>query len=96
MTGLEPVGGGALNPSRAAVYMDDARIPDNAGNLPVDEPVVPCGPVGHFSTLPLKACLPGLSRAGIPAEVSRPGGTTRPWRLPRWRGAWRSLPARPR
>jgi pyroglutamyl-peptidase len=41
----------------------------------VDEPVVPGGPVGYFSTLPVKACLQALTRAGIPAEVSQTAGT---------------------
>ncbi|WP_288025295.1 pyroglutamyl-peptidase I [Arthrobacter sp.] len=64
-----------LSLERVAVNVDDARIPDNAGNSPVDEPVVPGGPVGYFSTLPVKACLQALTRAGIPAEVSQTAGT---------------------
>ena len=60
---------------RIAINCDDARIPDNAGNAPVDEPVVPGGPAGYFSTLPVKAALEALGAAGIPAEVSQTAGT---------------------
>ncbi len=60
---------------RIAINCDDARIPDNAGNTPVDEPVVPGAPAGYFSTLPVKAALAALRGAGIPAEVSQTAGT---------------------
>lgn len=60
---------------RIAINCDDARIPDNAGNAPVDEPVVPGGPAAYFSTLPVKAALAALGAAGIPAEVSQTAGT---------------------
>lgn len=60
---------------RIAINCDDARIPDNAGNSPVDQPVVAGGPAGYFSTLPVKAALAALLAAGIPAEVSQTAGT---------------------
>lgn len=55
--------------------MRDARIPDNAGASPVDEPVVPDGPVGHFTSLPVKAMVAALDDAGIPGSVSQTAGT---------------------
>lgn len=64
-----------LSLERVAINVDDARIPGNAGNSPVDGPVTAGGPVGYFSTLPLKASLQALNRAGIPAEVSQTAGT---------------------
>ncbi|HET9348122.1 MAG TPA: pyroglutamyl-peptidase I [Arthrobacter sp.] len=60
---------------RIAINCDDARIPDNAGNAPVDQPVVTGGPAAYFSTLPVKAALADLLAAGIPAEVSQTAGT---------------------
>lgn len=60
---------------RVAVNVDDAAIPDNAGNQPVDLPVVAAGPAGYFSTLPIKACLAAVRAAGIPASVSQSAGT---------------------
>ncbi|OIK07513.1 pyroglutamyl-peptidase I [Streptomyces monashensis] len=60
---------------RVAVNLDDARIPDNAGHRPVDEPVVPGGPAAYFSSLPVKACVAALRTAGVPAAVSHTAGT---------------------
>lgn len=60
---------------RVAINVDDARIPDNAGASPVDEPVVADGPAAYFATLPIKAMLAALRDGGIPAEVSQTAGT---------------------
>lgn len=64
-----------LSLERVAINCDDARIPDNAGNRPIDEPVVPEGPAAYFSTLPVKSALRALQIAGIRAEVSQTAGT---------------------
>jgi pyroglutamyl-peptidase len=64
-----------LSLERVAINCDDARIPDNAGNRPVDEEVVPGGPAAYFSTLPVKAALRALQVAGLRAEVSQTAGT---------------------
>lgn len=64
-----------LSLERVAINVDDARIPDNAGAQPVDEPVVPDGPAAYFSTLPIKAIVAGLREAGFPASVSQTAGT---------------------
>jgi pyroglutamyl-peptidase len=60
---------------RVAINVDDARIPDNAGARPVDQPVVPGGPAAYFSTLPIKAMVAALRAAGLPASVSQTAGT---------------------
>ncbi len=60
---------------RVAINIDDARIPDNAGAQPVDQPVVVGGPVALFSTLPVNALVAGIREAGIPASVSQTAGT---------------------
>lgn len=60
---------------RIAVNVDDARIPDNRGRQPVDEPVVPGAPAAYFSTLPVKAMVAALRGAGLPASVSQTAGT---------------------
>ncbi|MDY0745598.1 pyroglutamyl-peptidase I [Paucibacter sp. R3-3] len=64
-----------LSLERVAINVDDARIPDNAGAQPVDEPVVAGGPAAYFSTLPIKAMAAGLRAAGHPAGVSQTAGT---------------------
>jgi pyroglutamyl-peptidase len=60
---------------RIAINIDDARTPDNAGNSPVDVAIIPDGPAGYFSTLPIKRLLAELHHAGIPAEISQSAGT---------------------
>ncbi|ADI26779.1 pyroglutamyl-peptidase I [Geobacillus sp. C56-T3] len=64
-----------ISVERVAVNINDARIPDNEGHQPIDEPVVPGGPVGYWSTLPVKAIVHELRRHGIPASVSYTAGT---------------------
>ena len=65
----------AITPERVAINIRDARIPDNAGASPVDEPVVPGAPVGRFSTLPVKAMVAALEADEVPAVVSQTAGT---------------------
>jgi pyroglutamyl-peptidase len=64
-----------LSLERVAINLDDARIPDNAGAQPIDEPVLAGAPAAYFSTLPIKAMVAGLRSAGIPAAVSHTAGT---------------------
>ena len=64
-----------LSLERVAINVDDARIADNAGAQPVDEPVVAGGPVAYFATLPIKAMVAALREAGFPASVSQTAGT---------------------
>lgn len=64
-----------LSLERVAINVDDARIPDNAGQQPVDVPVIAEGPAAYFSTLPIKAMREALRSAGFPVEVSQTAGT---------------------
>ncbi|MEV1117072.1 pyroglutamyl-peptidase I [Actinosynnema sp. NPDC049800] len=64
-----------ITPERVAVNLDDARIPDNAGAQPIDEPVVRGGPAAYFTGLPVKACVAAVAAEGIPASVSHSAGT---------------------
>lgn len=64
-----------ITPERIAVNVRDARIPDNAGASPVDEPVVAGGPVGYFSSLPIKAMVAALTVDAVPGSVSQTAGT---------------------
>ncbi|GAA2595276.1 pyroglutamyl-peptidase I [Streptomyces axinellae] len=64
-----------LTVERVAINVDDARIPDNAGAQPVDEPVIADGPAAYFSSLPIKACVAAARGAGVPASVSQTAGT---------------------
>lgn len=60
---------------RVAINVDDARIPDNRGQQPVDVPVVADGPAAWFSSLPIKAMVAAMKEAGVPASVSQTAGT---------------------
>ncbi len=64
-----------LSVERVAINVDDAPIMDNAQCQLVDEAVVQGGPVGYFSTLPIKAIVTALRAAGLPASVSQTAGT---------------------
>ena len=68
-------GRSAISLERVAINICDARIPDNAGAQPVDEPVLADGPAGYFSTLPIKAMRQDLQEAGIACEVSQTAGS---------------------
>jgi pyroglutamyl-peptidase len=64
-----------LSLERVAINIDDARIPDNDGNQPIDRPVVVGAPAAYFATLPIKAAVAALREAGLPAAVSNSAGT---------------------
>ncbi|HFI0254165.1 TPA: pyroglutamyl-peptidase I [Streptococcus suis] len=64
-----------LTPERVAINQDDARIPDNEGQQPIDRTIRPDGPAAYFSTLPIKAMVEAIRSAGIPASVSNTAGT---------------------
>lgn len=68
-------GRAVLTLERVAINVDDASIPDNAGNQPVDTPVVPGAPAAYFATLPIKAIAARIRESGLPAAVSNTAGT---------------------
>jgi len=68
-------GTATLAVERIAINVDDARIPDNHGSQPIDEPIVADGPAAYFSTLPIKAVVAELDRLGVAAVVSQTAGT---------------------
>jgi len=60
---------------RIGINCDDARIPDNEGNSPVDEKVFEDGDDAYLLTLPVKAMVKAIQDAGVPASVSNTAGT---------------------
>ena len=68
-------GRAAVTPELIAINRIDARIPDNAGDQPQGAAVVPGGPDGLFSTLPVKAMVAAIRAAGVPASLSYSAGT---------------------
>jgi pyroglutamyl-peptidase len=65
----------AINLERVALNVNDAPQPDNAGVLASGDPIEADGPVGYWSTLPLKTMLEALAARGIPAVISNHAGT---------------------
>lgn len=64
-----------LTPERVAINQDDARIPDNEGNQPIDVAIQEDGQPAYFTKLPIKAMVEAMKNAGIPASVSNTAGT---------------------
>nr|WP_315522230.1 pyroglutamyl-peptidase I [Olegusella massiliensis] len=64
-----------LTVERIGVNLIDARIPDNSGNQPKDQCIVPQGPDALFSNLPTRQMVEAMQHVGIPAELSYTAGT---------------------
>lgn len=64
-----------LTPERVAINQDDARIPDNEGQQPIDVAIRPDGAPAYFSSLPIKAMVQAIQTVGLPAAVSNTAGT---------------------
>lgn len=60
---------------RVAININDARIPDNGGNQPIDEIIDNEGESAYFTNLPIKSMVKKLKKSNIPAEVSNTAGT---------------------
>lgn len=60
---------------RIAINVDDARIPDNISQQPIDETIQTEGAAAYFSTLPIKRIVKAIREEGIPVEVSNSAGT---------------------
>ena len=68
-------GRAAVTPERIAINLADAKQPDNAGNQPAELPIIPGGPDGIFSTVPVRAMADAVTAAGLPGKVSNTAGT---------------------
>lgn len=68
-------GRAAISVERVAINIMDARIADNLGAQPVDEPVQAGAPAAYFSSLPIKAMRRAIEDGGLPAEISQTAGT---------------------
>ena len=64
-----------VTPERVAINQDDARIPDNEKNQPIDVPIFEDGDTAYFSKLPIKAMVATMREGGVPASVSNSAGT---------------------
>jgi pyroglutamyl-peptidase len=71
----EAAGRAAISIERIAVNLLDFRIPDNAGEQVVDEPVIPGGPAAYFTSLPVRKIQKAMEEKKIPSELSHSAGT---------------------
>ena len=68
-------GRGAVTPEVVAINLREASIPDNAGNIPVNTPVMENAPAAYFATLPVRDMVRAVRERGIPCALSYTAGT---------------------
>ena len=68
-------GRAAVTPEVVAINLQEARIPDNLGNQPMNIPVVKGGPAAYFATVPVREMVQAIQTANIPAALSYSAGT---------------------
>lgn len=68
-------GRSGITPERIGINMRSASLCDNRGNRPQEQKILPDGPDGIFSPLPVAAMAQAIRDAGIPAWVSDSAGT---------------------
>lgn len=68
-------GRSAITPELVAINLRHASIPDNAGNKPSDEPIIPGGETAYFSPLPVRRMTEAISASGVSAQLSYTMGT---------------------
>ena len=68
-------GRASISVEKVAINFVDARIPDNNGEQPLDEPLQADGPAAYFATLPVKAMGQHVKEAGLPCYLSFTAGT---------------------
>lgn len=64
-----------ITPERVAININDARIPDNEVNQPIDTPIFNDGEPAYFSNLPVKSMVEEIRKEGLPASLSNSAGT---------------------
>ena len=64
----------AVTPELIARNVRWGRIPDNTGNSPKGEPVIPGGEDALFATLPVEAVTEAIRAVGLPAKLSADAG----------------------
>ena len=67
-------GRNAITPELVGINLRHASIPDNSGNQPKDELIIPNGDCAYFSTLPVRKMADAVNGAGIPSHVSYSAG----------------------
>lgn len=67
-------GRAGVTPEVVGINLREARIADNAGNQPENEPVVADGPAAYFATVPVREMVAAIRKEGLPAGLSFSAG----------------------
>ncbi len=67
-------GRNAVTPELLGINLRYASIPDNGGNQPKDEPILPDGEDACFTPLPVRRMAEAIETIGVPARVSYSAG----------------------
>ena len=68
-------GRSCMTVEKVAIHLAEARIPDNDGEQPTDQPLREDGETAYFATVPVKAMVANMRKNGIPAHISYTAGT---------------------
>lgn len=68
-------GSNSIRLERVAVNLNDARIPDNKGNQPLDELIDSNGRVAYFTKLPIRLIYDKLTDNNLPVSISLSAGS---------------------
>ncbi len=60
---------------QVGINLADARIPDNAGEQPLNEPLQSDGDTAYFATIPIRAMVKNVQEHGLPCSISYTAGT---------------------
>lgn len=60
---------------KVAINLQDASIPDNDKEQPIDQKVFEDGENAYFASIPVKKIVENINKIGIPASVSYTAGT---------------------
>ena len=64
----------AITPELVGINLRHAKIPDNKGKQPLDEPILDDGDTAYFSTLPVRKMAEAIHSETTPATVSYSAG----------------------
>lgn len=63
-----------VTPEVIGINLREARISDNEGNAPQNEPIVENAPAAYFATVPVRRMVQAISSLGIPSALSYSAG----------------------
>ncbi len=64
----------SVTPEVIGINLREARIADNAGNQPLNIPIISDAPAAYFSTIPIRKMADAINKIGIPASLSYSAG----------------------